>query len=251
MTALTDKEQLRYTRHLLLDKIGEAGQVKLKQAHVVIVGAGGLGSPASLYLAAAGVGQLTIIDPDQVDVTNLQRQILFKTNHVKRDKAILAQQQLTALNPEIVVNALVKPVQKANLAVLLDRADVVLDCTDNAESRYFVNQACQRAKVALISGAAIRGEGQLLVFDFKASSSPCYQCVYPELSEQTLNCSTAGVIGPLLGVIGSMQALQAIKYLLGEAVQKDRLFIFDAWSLDWRSFTLSKDKNCKCCCLSA
>lgn len=245
---LSNQETLRYSRHLLLAKIGQAGQLKLKQARVIIVGAGGLGCPAALYLAASGVGTLTLIDPDTIEISNLQRQILYKTNHVKRGKTQTAANQLQALNPEIKINAIEKSVEQCNFDCLLDSADMVLDCTDNASSRYFINQACQKNKTPLISGAAIRGEGQLMVFDFANNNSPCYQCIYPDLTEEGLNCSNAGVLAPVLGIMGSMQALEAIKLITqGASSQTNKLLCFDAWQMSFHQFGLTPDENCRIC----
>ncbi|MCU4674996.1 HesA/MoeB/ThiF family protein [Catenovulum sp. 2E275] len=245
---LSSQEQLRYSRHLLLDKIGEAGQLKLKKSHVVIVGCGGLGCPAALYLAASGVGELTLIDADNIELSNLQRQILYKTNHLKRSKVQTAANQLQALNPEIKLNTIENTVENADFSALINTADIVLDCTDNAASRYFINRACWQQQVALVSGAAIRGEGQLMVFNFSEQSSPCYQCVYPDLSEENLNCSNAGVVSPVLGIIGSMQALEAIKLLVDKkSSQQNKLLCFDAWQMSFHQFNLIADEHCKIC----
>lgn len=245
---LTVQEELRYSRHLLLDKIGESGQLKLKQARVVIVGAGGLGCPAALYLAASGVGSLTLIDPDKIEISNLQRQILYKTNHVKRGKTQIAANQLQALNPEINITAIEKPVEQTDFETLLSQADMVLDCTDNAKSRYFINQACWQTKTPLISGAAIRGEGQLMVFDFANNQGPCYQCIYPDLAEEELNCSNAGVLAPVLGIMGSMQALEAIKIITqNTSNQINKLLCFDAWQMSFHQIALTADNNCQIC----
>lgn len=245
---LSSKEELRYSRHLLLDKIAQVGQEKLKNTHVIIVGAGGLGCPAALYLAAAGIGKLTIIDPDKIELSNLQRQILYKTNHLNRSKAQTAANQLQALNPEININALVSTVEQSQLDTLLSAADLVLDCTDNAASRYFINQACVQQKIPLISAAAIRGEGQLMVFNFKQHQSPCYQCIYPDLTEEQLNCSNAGVLGPVLGIMGSMQALEAIKLITqADSKQINKLLCFDAWQMSFHQFNLTADSCCRIC----
>ncbi len=245
---LSAQEQLRYSRHLLLDKIGEQGQLKLKQSHVVIVGAGGLGCPAALYLAASGVGKLTIIDPDKIELSNLQRQIIYKTNHIKRTKAQTAANQLQALNPEIQVDALEKTVEGCEFDTLIKSAAMVLDCTDNASSRYFINQACFNQQTALISGAAIRGEGQLMVFDFTNQAAPCYQCIYPDLQDENLNCSNAGVLAPVLGIIGSMQAQEAIKLITqGKSSQQNKLLCYDAWQMTFHQFNLNADENCTVC----
>ncbi|WP_017444640.1 HesA/MoeB/ThiF family protein [Gayadomonas joobiniege] len=248
---LSEQESLRYSRHLLLKQIGEAGQLALKNAHVLIVGAGGLGAPASLYLAAAGVGRLTIVDPDSIEVSNLQRQILYKTNHQGRSKALTASAQLQALNTQIKVVGIEQPIQQVGLPNWLADVDLVLDCTDNADSRYYINQACQQHKVALISAAAIRGEGQFVFFNFKQQPTPCYQCIFPDLADPNsqLNCSNSGVLGPLLGVMGSLQALEAIKYLTGQQARfESQLLTFDAWQMQFNSFKLGRDPDCAICC---
>ena len=247
---LSDQEATRYSRHLLLSQIGEAGQIKLKNAHAVVVGAGGLGSPVCLYLAAAGVGKITIIDPDTIEVTNLQRQILYKTNHVGREKAQMAANQMQALNPLIEVQAIVKKVENCNFAQVIQAATAVLDCTDNVSSRYFINQACVQARIPLISAAAIRGEGQFMMFNFKQQTSPCYHCVFPDLDgeEAGLNCSNAGVVGPLLGLMGSKQALAFVKYVVKpESCSFAKLTVIDIWSEQNRQFNLAADPACPVC----
>ncbi|WP_143871654.1 HesA/MoeB/ThiF family protein [Catenovulum sediminis] len=250
MNNLTDKESLRYSRHLLLEQISESGQLKLKSSHVVIVGAGGLGCPAALYLAAAGVGHLTIIDPDTIELSNLQRQVIYKTNHIGRDKAQLASQQLQALNTEIKIDAQTVKVEESNFKLLIANATAVLDCTDNAASRYFINQACVEQQVPLITAAAIRGEGQLMVFNFKQQKTPCYHCVFPDLAAQDagLNCSNSGVLGPLLGIMGSMQALECVKLITQPTkVMFNKLLTFDAWEMSFMQFSLTSDEQCSIC----
>ncbi|WP_217434903.1 HesA/MoeB/ThiF family protein [Marinifaba aquimaris] len=249
---LSDKEQLRYARHLLVEHIAEAGQVKLKQAKVVIVGVGGLGCPAALYLTAAGVGELTLIEHDKIELSNLQRQILYKTNHLKRSKVEVAQQQLGATNPEIKINAINQSVFNSNFTSLIQNADVVLDCTDNFKTRYFINQACVDNKVPLVTAAAIAGNGQLMAFNLRDENSPCYACLFPEPepneeSQAGLNCATAGVISPLLGVMGSLQALETMKLILGQTKSAGKLTSFDAWQLSFSQIGLRKAKSCKCC----
>ncbi|EWH08172.1 UBA/THIF-type NAD/FAD binding protein [Catenovulum agarivorans DS-2] len=247
---LSDQEATRYSRHLLLGQIGEQGQIKLKNAHAVVVGAGGLGSPVCLYLAAAGVGKITIIDPDVIEVTNLQRQVLYKTNHIGRGKAQMAANQMQALNPLIEVNAVERKVESSNFLKLIEEATAVLDCTDNISSRYFINQSCVSAKVPLISAAAIRGEGQFMMFNFRQHKSPCYHCVFPDLdNEQSgLNCSNAGVVGPLLGLMGSKQALEFVKYVVQpESCSFAQLHMIDIWSEQNRQFKLTADPTCPVC----
>ncbi len=245
---LTDQETLRYSRHLLLGNVGEEGQNKLKQAKVLIIGLGGLGSPASLYLAAAGVGQLVLCDFDELDVTNLQRQISYDTQSVGQSKASLAKQRLLALNPEIRVRTINKKMSESQLAMELGMVDLVLDCTDNMESRHAISKACFQAETPLVVGAGIRLEGQLIFFDFKDSASPCYHCLFPKSIEEQLNCANSGVLGPVVGAIGSLQALEAIKYIVGlPSGIKGKLKLFDGLSLDWQTFNIPKDSNCPVC----
>ncbi len=246
---LSEKEQLRYSRHLLLDKIGAKGQESLKQAKVLIVGMGGLGCPAAQYLAASGIGHLVLLDHDHIELSNLQRQVIYKTNHIKRQKVDVAQLQLNASNPEIKITALNKSVLELDLTSLLADIDVVLDCTDNIDTRYSINAACVQVKVPLVTAAATAGNGQLMVFDFKQADSPCYQCMFPNLKEQEsgLNCSNAGVISPLLGVMGSMQALETIKLIVGLEQDKCKLTLFDAWTSSFNQINLKRSKNCPSC----
>ncbi|GAA5218109.1 HesA/MoeB/ThiF family protein [Corallincola platygyrae] len=248
---LTSKEQLRYSRHLLLSDIGEAGQLKLKSATVLIVGLGGLGSPAAQYLTAAGVGKLLLADGDSLDSSNLQRQVLYRTEQVGELKAELALEQLESLNDEVQLEAIAEALNEESLATYLPEVDLVLDCTDNFETRHAINRACHHYGVGLISAAAIRFEGQLASFNHRQqdSASPCYHCLYPETGESpTLNCSNSGVVGPLLGILGSMQALEAVKWLLEMPVPSlNRLRLFDAKTLEWQNFAISKDPNCPVC----
>jgi len=244
--ALDDKERLRYSRHLLLKEVGEAGQNKLKSANVAVVGCGGLGSPALLYLAASGIGQLTFIDDDEVELSNLQRQIMYKVNHLGQSKAKAAGKVLTSLNNQISLNPVHARLSAENLDALLADADFILDCSDNFRTRYLLNKYCLAKQKVLISGAAIATQGQVMVFDFR-SESPCYACLFPEGGEQvSQNCDNFGVISPLLGVIGSMQALYTVNMILGHhsgSVFKQ----VDGLTLEQKSFGLFKDPECKCC----
>lgn len=247
---LSDKETSRYARHLLLKDIGEQGQLKLKAATVLIVGLGGLGSPAALYLAAAGVGKLIVLDGDKVETSNLQRQIIYKANHVGASKAQSTEKSLFGLNSLVEVEAVNQFADENNIADLVAKADVVLDCTDNFATRHLVNKSCFEHKTTLISGAAIRGEGQLMVFDFEHDAqSPCYNCVFPQTQQEpVLNCANAGVFGPVLGIIGSMQALETIKYIVGKPLSSaGKLQLFDGMSLQWQSFKMSKSEACGVC----
>ncbi|WP_372811553.1 HesA/MoeB/ThiF family protein, partial [Pseudoalteromonas nigrifaciens] len=207
MNELSDKEMLRYSRHILLKEVGLAGQLKLKSASVAVVGAGGLGSPALLYLAAAGIGKLILIDDDAVELSNLQRQVLYKVNHLGQKKVVAAGKVLASLNNQITVITHAEKLTQDNSAALLNNADIVLDCSDNFTTRYSVNRFCVQHKTPLISGAALATKGQLISLDFRNANSPCYGCIFPQNDIAPLiNCDNAGVISPLLGIIGSMQA---------------------------------------------
>lgn len=245
---LTDPEMLRYSRHLLLQDVGESGQVSLKSAKVLIIGMGGLGSPAALYLAAAGVGTVVLSDFDSLEVSNLQRQIAYQNSDIGADKVILMKKRLEALNPEIRIRSINAKMGESQLAMELMLADLVLDCTDNMASRQMINQACVKAKTPLIVGAAIRLEGQLMFFDHRLADSACYHCLFPNSEEQVLNCSNSGVLGPVVGTIGTLQALEAIKYLTGlPSGINNKLKLFDGKTLDWQTFVINKDPKCQIC----
>lgn len=247
MSELSDKEQLRYSRHLMLKEVGLEGQLKLKAAHVVVVGAGGLGSPALLYLAASGVGELTLLDDDKVELSNLQRQVLYKVNHLGQAKVSAAGKVLGSLNNQITVNSIKQQLTEQNAEQIFAGATLVLDCSDNFTTRYTVNRFCLKTGIPLISGAAIASEGQLMCFDFRLSDSPCYGCLFPEQpQQQTLNCDNAGVLSPLLGVIGSMQALLAINLILGHH-EGSQFVRFDGLSLTQQQFKLTKAAQCTEC----
>ncbi|KEY57471.1 HesA/MoeB/ThiF family protein [Serratia sp. DD3] len=244
---LNDQEFLRYSRQLLLEDIGPEGQEKLKQARVLIVGLGGLGSPAALYLAAAGVGTLLLADDDKLHLTNLQRQILYRTSDIASSKAQLAQHHLQALNPQVESIALEQRLQGPTLQQAVSRADLVLDCSDNMATRHAVNAACILANVPLISGSAVGFSGQLLIIE-PPYHQGCYACLYPDQSEPQRNCRTAGVLGPVVGVIGTLQALEAIKMLVGIACSlSGKLRLFDGKQQSWSTLQLSKASNCRIC----
>ncbi len=248
---LNDKELTRYSRHLLLKEIGEQGQEKLKAATVLIIGLGGLGCPAALYLGAAGVGKLVLVDGDKVETSNLQRQIMYKANHVGTGKSASAQKSLYGLNSLVEVEAINANVDDSNITKLVQSADVVLDCTDNFATRHLINKTCFEQSKTLISGAAIRGEGQFMVFDFaRDAGCPCYNCLFPQSSEEpTLNCQNSGVFGPVLGIIGSMQALETIKWIIGKPLPSaGKLKVFDGMNLSWMEFKMSKNECCEVCC---
>ncbi len=238
----------RYSRHLVLPQIDVAGQQTLLDSQALIVGAGGLGSAAALYLAAAGAGRLTIADSDTLELSNLQRQILHRTQDLGRAKAESARDTLRALNPEVQVEALHERLQGERLQELVRAADVVLDGSDNFPTRFAVNAACVAARKPLVSGAAVRFEAQLAVFTPGRNDSPCYRCLYRDDGETQETCENAGILGPLVGVIGSLQALEAIKLLLGIGeLSSGRLLVFDALSLKFRDLKLKRDPNCPVC----
>ena len=246
---MNDNQLLRYSRHILLPQIGYEGQEKLTQSCVLIVGAGGLGSPASLYCAASGVGKLTICDFDVVDLTNLQRQIIHTTQSVGINKAVSAQQTIYEINPEVSVQTIQQKSSEAEFKILAEHADVVIDCSDNFATRYALNRVCLQLKKPLVSGAAIGFEGQISVFDFRHEASPCYHCLFPDTGEDTdLRCATNGVFAPLVGIIGTTQAAEALKLIMniGKSLQ-GRLLLLDALSMEWRIIKLARDPKCAEC----
>ncbi|MBZ0095318.1 MAG: molybdopterin-synthase adenylyltransferase MoeB [Sulfuricella sp.] len=246
---MDDNQLLRYSRHILLPQIGIEGQEKLLGAHALIIGAGGLGSPSALYLAASGVGRITICDGDSVDLTNLQRQIAHFTHSLGTNKATSAQRTLKAINPEISVTAIPQRVEGAELDHLVAQSDVVLDASDNFATRHAVNRACVAHGKPLVSGAAIRFDGQVAVFDLRAPSSPCYHCLFPEAGgEEGERCAVMGVFAPLVGIIGSTQAAEALKILSGAGQPLNgRLLLLDGLQMEWRSIRLKKDPACPVC----
>jgi len=245
---LNDQELLRYSRQILLQHIDIDGQLKLKDSRVLIVGLGGLGAPVALYLAAAGVGELHLADFDTVDLTNLQRQIIHDTDSVGMSKVDSALKRLGAINPEIQLVAHRQALDEDSLAAAVSEVDLVLDCSDNFSTREAVNAACVAARKPLVSGAAIRLEGQLSVFDPRREESPCYHCLYGHGSEAELTCSEAGVVGPLVGLVGSLQALEALKVLVdfGEPLV-GRLLLIDALGSRFRELRVKRDPGCSVC----
>jgi len=245
---MDDDLLLRYSRQIMLPAFGVEAQERLLAARVLIVGAGGLGSPAALYLAAAGVGTLAIADHDQVDLSNLQRQLLHRHRDIGRPKVDSARDSLQALNPDTRVIALAERLAGERLDAEVDAADVVVDASDNFATRFAVNAACARHRTPLVSGAAIRLEGQLTVFHPGASDSPCYRCLYREGEDPEQTCADNGVLAPVVGVIGSLQALEAVKLItgLGETLC-GRLLLFDGLTLEWRSLRLRRDAACPVC----
>ncbi|NVF12692.1 HesA/MoeB/ThiF family protein [Vreelandella maris] len=246
---MDDQALLRYSRQIMLPEVDIEGQERLLSAHAVIIGAGGLGSPAALYLAAAGVGRITIADADHVELSNLQRQIAHQQASVGVNKAQSAQASMQALNPYGDIVAIDQHVEGAALEHLVASADVVLDCTDRFSSRYAVNAASQKAGVPLISGAAIRFSGQLAVFDPRNAECPCYACLYPpdDSGDEALSCAESGVMAPLVGLIGSFQAVEAFKLLSGAGTAHQGLSIFDGLSGQWRHFQVRRDPACSVC----
>lgn len=246
---MNDQQLLRYSRHILLEQIGIEGQQKLLSAHALVIGAGGLGSPAALYLASAGVGCISIVDDDEVDLTNLQRQILHTTERVGQDKVASAKIALQQINPEIEVRAIKQRLQGAALDALIATVDVVLDCSDNFKTRHAVNRACVAAKVPLVSGAAISFDGQISVFDPRVSGAPCYACLFaPDQVFEEVQCSTMGVFAPLVGIIGTMQAAEALKLIMGVGASLSaRLLLLDAMQMEWTSIAIAQNPTCPVC----
>jgi len=246
---MEDTQLLRYSRHVLLDEIGVEGQRRIARARALIVGAGGLGSPAALFLASAGVGALTLCDADTVDLTNLQRQILHDTASIGRPKVESARERLARVNPEVRVRAVAQRVAIADLRALVADADVVLDCSDNFDTRHAVNRACVEQRKPLVSGAAVRFDGQIAVFDVRDTASPCYHCLFGEGEDlEETRCALMGVFAPLVGVIGSMQAGEALKLVAGAGRSlAGRLLLFDALGVEWREVRVPRDPACAVC----
>lgn len=244
---LNDNELMRYSRQILLPEIDYNGQLKLSQSHALIIGLGGLGSPVAMYLASAGVGQLTLVDFDEVDESNLQRQVIHNESRVGLNKAESAAQSLRQLNHTTQLNVITHQLDADELAQQIDQADIVLDCSDNFDTRFVLNQACFKAQKPLVSGAAIRWEGQLTTYDFRNSQSPCYECLYKRGTNTDQTCSQNGVVAPLVGMVGSMQALEAIKALVGLPTLMGQLMLIDGLTMSIRRFNLNKDPECQHC----
>ncbi len=246
---MNDQQLLRYSRHILLDEIGIEGQSKLLTAKALIIGAGGLGSPAAFYLTSAGVGHITLVDHDQVDLTNLQRQILHTEQRIGSNKADSAKLTLEQLNTGIQINALCERADADRLQQLISAADVVLDCSDNFATRHAVNRACVMHRVPLVSGASIGFDGQCSVFDHRKEDAPCYACIFPpEMHFEEAHCSTMGVFAPLVGIIGTMQAAEALKLLMGIGVSlAGRLLLLDARNMEWHSIQAARNPHCTVC----
>ena len=246
---MRDDQLLRYSRHILLNEWGVEGQEKVSQSHALIVGAGGLGSPAAMYLASAGVGQITLIDHDVVDVTNLQRQIAHTQERVGQYKVDSLQQAIAQLNPEVKVQTLALRADAALLQQHVAQADVVLDCTDNFATRHAINQACVQHAKPLVSGAALRMDGQVAVYDVRQNHAPCYACVFPESQEfEETRCATLGVLAPLVGIIGSLQATEALKILSGMGASlAGQLILLNAHFMEWQTLQTQRDMQCRVC----
>lgn len=246
---MTDEELLRYSRHILLPEIGIEGQERLLRSHALLIGAGGLGSPVALYLASAGVGRITICDDDTVDLTNLQRQIVHRTEGIGLKKVESARATLHSINPQVEVVALAERLGEERIAELAAKADVVLDGSDNFATRHAVNRACVRHSKPLVSGAAVRFDGQVAVFDMRRANAPCYACLFPENAEsEDVRCAVMGVFAPITGIIGTIQAAEALKLLAGAGeLLSGRLLLVDALSMEIRTIRLAKDPGCTVC----
>jgi molybdopterin-synthase adenylyltransferase len=256
MLDLDDRLLQRYSRHILLNEIGIEGQTRIHRTRVLVLGAGGLGSPAALYLASAGVGRLTLVDGDQVDLTNLQRQILHTTERIGQPKAQSGRIALAAINPEVEVVALAQRAGPAELDVLVAAHDVVLDCTDNFATRHAVNRACVAHRRPLVSGAAIRFDGQLAVFDLRQPQAPCYACLFPEGEGEDERCAVMGVFAPLTGLVGALQAAEALKLAAGEGrsigeSMSGRLLLIEALTMTLRTLRVPRDPRCAVCAAAA
>lgn len=246
---MNDQQLLRYSRHILLPQIDIEGQEKLTQSHVLIIGMGGLGSPAAMYLAASGIGKITICDGDQVDLTNLQRQIIHRTESIGLAKVDSAKHTLLQINPEITINTITHHVESAELRSLVENADSVIDASDNFSTRHQINQACVEYKKTLISGAVTRFTGQVTVFDLRHPNSPCYHCLYPDEGEsEDMPCTVMGVFSPITGIIGCIQAAETIKTLLNIGNNlSGRLLRLDGLTMQWQVANLQKDPHCSIC----
>ena len=243
---MNDELLLRYSRQILLPDVDIQGQAILNQARVLVLGAGGLGAPVLLYLAAAGIGHITVVDPDTVDLSNLQRQVIHSTANITQAKVESAKQSMLAINPHIQVQALQTRLDEQQLLTQVATHDVVVDCTDNFPTRFAINQACFTAKKPLVSGAVIRMEGQISTFDFRQAGA-CYRCLYNEEGGVEDTCSTNGILAPVAGIIGSMQATEALKVLLNLPTLHGRLLLLDAKYMQWRELRLRADANCPVC----
>jgi len=244
-----DTQRLRYSRHLLLNEFGEEAQERLLASHALVIGAGGLGSSALLYLASSGFGRITVCDGDRVDLTNLQRQVIHRLDSVGMPKAASAARAMGALNPDVRVEPLEERAGAERIAELVRGADVVLDCSDNFATRHAINRACVASRTPLVSGAAIRFDGQVAVFDLRRDDAPCYHCLFAEDAESPEErCATMGIFAPLVGIVGTFQALEAIKLVAGVGeTLAGRLLLFDALASRWHEVRLARDPRCRAC----
>ena len=249
LAAMNDDQLLRYSRHILLDEIGIEGQTRLLQSHALVIGAGGLGSPVALYLGTAGVGRLTLVDHDTVDVTNLQRQIAHNLSRVGSPKAESARSTINAINPDVQVIAVTQRADAPWLDAAVQGADVVIDCSDNFDTRHAVNAACVAHHKPLVSGAAIGFDGQVSVYDSRQAEAPCYACIFPaESTFEEVRCSTMGVFAPLVGIIGTVQAAEALKLLMGVGSSlAGRLQMLDARTMEWTEIRMARQPGCAVC----
>jgi molybdopterin/thiamine biosynthesis adenylyltransferase len=246
---MTDDQLLRYSRHILLDEIGIEGQQRISDAKVLVIGAGGLGSPVALYLGTAGVGRITLVDDDEVDLTNLQRQIAHSTARIGMNKALSAQIAVAAINPDVQVATIARRADAAFLNQAVAAADVVIDCSDNFKTRHAVNAACVANAKPLVAGAAIGFDGQISVYDTRSADNPCYACLFPaEVTFEEVRCSTMGVFAPLVGIIGTMQAAEALKLIIGVGGSlAGRLQMLDARIMEWTEIRLPRQAHCPVC----
>lgn len=246
---MNDEQLLRYSRHILLDEVGIEGQQKLLASHVLMVGAGGLGSPVALYLGSAGVGCLTVVDDDRVDATNLQRQIAHNLHRIGEFKAESIVQAISAINPDVKVVPVTQRADDALLDQLVLEVDLVVDCSDNFATRHAINRLCVKHCKPLVSGAAIRFDGQIAVYDPRSPQSPCYACIFPEsVSLEETRCASMGVFAPLVGIVGSVQAAEALKLLCGAGpALTGRLLMLDCRSMDWTEIKLARNPLCEVC----
>ena len=245
---LTDEQLLRYSRHILLPEIKQHGQQKLLNSKILIFGAGGLGSPVAMYLAASGIGEISIVDFDVVELNNLQRQIAHDESSVGSHKVKSCGERMRKINADIKINVLDHVLQGQELIDQVEAADIVVDCTDNLSSRFEINQACVTTKTWLVSAAAIRWEGQISVYHCGHDDSPCYHCFYGGRDDSSQSCSNSGVLSPVVGVLGSMQAIEVIKLIINQGDHLvGRVLLFDALSMQWESMQLAKNPNCTIC----
>lgn len=247
--AMNDNQLLRYSRHIMLEDIGIEGQESILAAHALIIGAGGLGSPAALFLASAGVGTITLVDDDAVDLTNLQRQIAHTTARIGQPKVESAAHAMRDINPDVQIHALPERAVGQRLDALVNAADVVLDCSDNYATRHAVNAACVHHRTPLVSGSAIRFDGQITVIDPRATDAPCYACLFsPDADFEEVQCATMGVFAPMVGIIGAMQAAEALKLITGAGTSlAGRLLLLDGRSMEWTSMRAQRDAQCPVC----